>query len=92
MVDVRDESTDEVRIVVVLKVPSGSSPEREMNLAMAYLCKHTQLQITLSITWPVWYQQRIRNCSSYKGNIKRVAKSLAKSRFSTIENAFSMNY
>ena len=38
LVDVRDESTDEVRIVLELK--RGASPEA----AMAYLLKHTQLQ------------------------------------------------
>jgi DNA gyrase subunit A len=41
--DVRDESTDEVRIVLELK--SDASEE----LAMAYLCKHTPLQISFSI-------------------------------------------
>ncbi|MGE0826469.1 MAG: DNA topoisomerase (ATP-hydrolyzing) subunit A [Candidatus Binatia bacterium] len=41
--DVRDESTDEVRIVLELK--SDTSDE----LAMAYLCKHTTLQITVPV-------------------------------------------
>jgi DNA gyrase subunit A len=41
--DVRDESTDEVRIVLELK--SEASDE----LAMAYLCKHTPLQISFPI-------------------------------------------
>lgn len=41
--DVRDESTDEVRIVLELK--SDASDE----LAMAYLCKHTPLQISFPI-------------------------------------------
>lgn len=43
VVDVRDESTDDVRIVVELK--QAASPEA----VMAYLYKHTQLQAT----WPV---------------------------------------
>lgn len=43
IIDVRDESTDEVRIVLELK--SDASDE----LAMAYLCKHTSLQISFSI-------------------------------------------
>ena len=38
IIDVRDESTDEVRIVLELK---GDASEE---LAMAYLCKHTPLQ------------------------------------------------
>jgi len=41
--DVRDESTDDVRIVLELK--SEASDE----LAMAYLCKHTPLQISFPI-------------------------------------------
>ena len=43
IIDVRDESTDEVRLVLELK--SEASDE----LAMAYLCKHTPLQISFPI-------------------------------------------
>jgi len=43
ILDVRDESTEEVRIVLELK--SEASDE----LAMAFLCKHTPLQISFSI-------------------------------------------
>jgi DNA gyrase subunit A len=43
IVDVRDESTDEVRIVLELKSDASD------DLAMAYLCKHTSLQISFSI-------------------------------------------
>ncbi len=46
LVDIRDESTDEVRIVVDLKVAAGRSPETEMEHAMAYLCRYTPLQST----------------------------------------------
>lgn len=46
LVDIRDESTDEVRIVVDLKVTAGRSPETEMEHAMAYLCRYTPLQST----------------------------------------------
>jgi DNA gyrase subunit A len=41
--DVRDESTDAIRIVLELK---GDTPEE---LAMAYLCKHTTLQISVPV-------------------------------------------
>lgn len=41
--DVRDESTDEVRMVLELK---GDASDE---LAMAYLCKHTTLQITVPV-------------------------------------------
>ncbi|MGH7961665.1 MAG: DNA gyrase/topoisomerase IV subunit A [Candidatus Binatia bacterium] len=41
--DVRDESTDEVRIVLELK---SDAPE---DLAMAYLCRHTPLQISFPV-------------------------------------------
>ena len=43
IIDVRDESTDEVRIVLELK---GDTPNE---LAMAYLCKHTALQISVPV-------------------------------------------
>lgn len=43
IIDVRDESTDDVRIVLELK---GDTSEE---LALAYLCKHTPLQISYSI-------------------------------------------
>ena len=43
IIDVRDESTDDVRIVLELK---GETSEE---LALAYLCKHTPLQISYSI-------------------------------------------
>ena len=43
IIDVRDESTDDVRIVLELK---GDTSEE---LALAYLCKHTPLQISYSL-------------------------------------------
>ena len=43
IIDVRDESTDDVRIVLELK---GETSEE---LALAYLCKHTPLQISYSL-------------------------------------------
>ncbi len=43
IIDVRDESTDEVRIVLELKSDASD------DLAMAYLCKHTSLQISFAI-------------------------------------------
>ncbi len=43
IIDVRDESTDVVRIVLELK---GDASEE---LAMAYLCKHTALQISVPV-------------------------------------------
>jgi DNA gyrase subunit A len=43
IIDVRDESTDEVRIVLELK------GEASDELAMAYLCKHTPLQISVPV-------------------------------------------
>jgi DNA gyrase subunit A len=43
IIDVRDESTEDVRIVLELK---GDAADE---LAMAYLCKHTQLQISFSV-------------------------------------------
>lgn len=43
IIDVRDESTDEVRIVLELK---GDVSDE---LAMAYLCKHTPLQISVPV-------------------------------------------
>ena len=46
LIDIRDESTDEVRIVVDLKIGSGRNPETEMQNAMAYLCRYTPLQST----------------------------------------------
>ena len=49
LLDIRDESTDIVRVVLVLKVPQGSNPEREMALAMAYICRHTELQKSYSM-------------------------------------------
>jgi DNA gyrase subunit A len=43
VIDVRDESTDEVRIVLELK------GEASDELAMAYLCKHTPLQTSFPV-------------------------------------------
>ena len=43
ILDVRDESTDDIRIVLELK---GDSSEE---LALAYLCRHTPLQISYAI-------------------------------------------
>ena len=43
VVDVRDESTDDIRIVLELK---GTTSDE---LAMAYLCRHTPLQTSFSI-------------------------------------------
>ena len=43
VVDVRDESTDDVRIILELK---GDASDE---LVMAYLCKHTSLQITVPV-------------------------------------------
>ena len=44
--DIRDESTDEVRVVIDLKIAPNRSAETEMQHAMAYLCKYTPLQST----------------------------------------------
>ena len=49
LVDIRDESTDEVRIVIDLKIAAGRTPEQEMENAMAYLCRYTSLQTTFSM-------------------------------------------
>ncbi len=43
VVDVRDESTDDIRIVLELK---GNTSDE---LAMAYLCRHTSLQTSFSV-------------------------------------------
>src|SRR5229473_2639865 len=43
VIDVRDESTDEVRIVLELKGDASTE------LAMAYLCKHTPLQTSFPV-------------------------------------------
>ena len=43
VVDVRDESTDDVRVVLELKGDTSGE------LAMAYLCRHTLLQTTFSV-------------------------------------------
>ncbi len=43
IVDVRDESTDDIRIVLELK---GNTSDE---LAMAYLCRHTSLQTSFSV-------------------------------------------
>ena len=46
LIDIRDESTDIVRVVIDLKIGSGRSAEKEMENAMAYLCRYTPLQST----------------------------------------------
>lgn len=46
LVDIRDESTDIVRVVIDLKIGAGRKPETEMENAMAYLCRYTPLQST----------------------------------------------
>ena len=43
IVDVRDESTDDVRIVLELK------GDASVDLAMAYLCRHTPLQTSVTV-------------------------------------------
>ncbi len=43
VVDVRDESTDDIRVVLELKAHASDE------LAMAYLCRHTPLQTSFSI-------------------------------------------
>ena len=43
IIDVRDESTDDVRVILELK------GEASDELVMAYLCKHTTLQITVPV-------------------------------------------
>ncbi len=43
ILDVRDESTDDIRIVLELK------GDRSEELALAYLCRHTPLQVSYSV-------------------------------------------
>ncbi len=43
VVDVRDESTDIVRVVLELK------PDASAEIAMAYLCRHTDLQLNFNV-------------------------------------------
>jgi DNA gyrase subunit A len=47
VVDIRDESTEKVRVVLALRGRSGIPPQREMDQAMAYLCRHTSLQLNI---------------------------------------------
>lgn len=44
--DIRDESTDDIRIVMVLKGRKGGNAEADATAAMAYIYKHTPLQTT----------------------------------------------
>jgi DNA gyrase subunit A len=89
LVDVRDESTDEVRVVLVLKIPSGSSPEREMDLAMAYLCKHTPLQISLSMNMTCLVPtDNPEIAHPIKATLKELLRHWLNFRFTTIEKRF----
>ena len=51
LVDVRDESTDEIRIVCELRSrrSANGSAEQDGEAAMTYLCKHTPLQTTFPV-------------------------------------------
>jgi DNA gyrase subunit A len=46
LIDIRDESTEDIRIVLCLTRTRGGNPERDMAAAMGYLCRYTPLQTT----------------------------------------------
>ena len=46
LVDIRDESTEDVRIVLSFTKTRGTNLEHDMEAAMGYLCRYTPLQTT----------------------------------------------
>jgi len=83
VVDVRDESTDEVRIVLDLK--QGASPEA----VMAYLFKRTQLQSTWSVNLTALVpSEGAEVCTPSRLDLKSILRHFLDFRFATVRRRF----
>ncbi|MCB9694450.1 MAG: DNA topoisomerase 4 subunit A, partial [Alphaproteobacteria bacterium] len=82
VVDVRDESTDDVRIVLDLK--TGSSPEA----VMAYVFKHTPLQTTWSINLTALIPSDTGIPTPRRLDLKEILNHWLTFRFETVRRRF----
>ena len=84
--DVRDESTDQVRIVLALKVKQGSSAELTMQRAMAYLCKNTQLQLNFNVNLTCLIPDAETGLARpHKANLKKILDEWLRFRFKSMQ-------
>ncbi|MAA80662.1 MAG: DNA topoisomerase [Deltaproteobacteria bacterium] len=84
--DVRDESTDQVRIVLTLKIKQGSSADLTMQRAMAYLCKNTQLQLNFNVNLTCLIpDSKSGQARPVKANLKKILDEWLKFRFKSMK-------
>lgn len=87
--DVRDESTDDVRIVMALRSRRRGRPETDARAAMAYLFKHTPLQTTFPMNMTCLVPTDNPEVSApVKANLKLVLRHWLDFRQATVRRRF----
>ena len=88
--DIRDESTDQVRIVLALKVKQGGTAELTMQRAMAYLCKKTPLQLNFNVNLTCLVpDSESGQARPVKANLKKILDEWLKFRFTSMNRRVS---
>ncbi|MDG1478968.1 MAG: DNA topoisomerase 4 subunit A [Myxococcota bacterium] len=87
--DVRDESTDEVRVVLELNLKRGADPDATAAAAMAYLFKHTPLQITYPVNLTCLVPtDNPEVCAPVKANLREILRYWLDFRRDTVRRRF----
>jgi DNA gyrase subunit A len=87
--DVRDESTDEVRVVLELNLKRGANPDTAAAAAMAYLFRHTPLQITYPVNLTCLVPTDNPDvCAPIKANLKEILRYWLDFRRNTVRRRF----
>ncbi|MFT4975666.1 MAG: DNA gyrase subunit A [Myxococcota bacterium] len=87
--DIRDESTDDVRIVMVLRGRQRSSPEADAAAAMAYLYKHTPLQMTFPMNLTCLVPtDNPEVCAPIRADLKTILRHWLDFRHHTVRQRF----
>ena len=89
LLDIRDESTDDIRIVMVLRGRKNSDPERDATAAMAYLYKHTQLQNTFPMNLTCLVPTEKPDVSApIRADLKQILRHWLDFRLDTVQKRF----
>jgi DNA gyrase subunit A len=87
--DVRDESTDEVRVVLELNLKRGGDPDASAAAAMAYLFRHTPLQVTYPVNLTCLVPtDNPEVCAPVRANLQEILRYWLDFRRDTVRRRF----
>ncbi|MGC6507800.1 MAG: DNA gyrase/topoisomerase IV subunit A [Myxococcota bacterium] len=89
LVDIRDESTEDVRIVLSFAKTRGTNLERDMAAAMGYLCRYTPLQTTFPMNLTCLIPTDNPDVATpIQANIRDILHHWLKFRLQTVQKRF----